>query len=109
MPSAAAALALSAIASGSSRSKALPASSASSEGCSVAARSGSSARTFSGCAPTGNLDPRAARAVLELLRERVLESAGSGVLITHSRAAAATADRVLTFDGRRLTPLGEGA
>ena len=59
--------------------------------------------------PTGNLDPRAARAVLELLRERVLESAGSGVLITHSRAAAATADRVLTFDGRRLTPLGEGA
>jgi len=59
--------------------------------------------------PTGNLDPRTAHSVLELLRERVLQGAGSGVLITHSRAAAETADRILTFDGRCLTPLVEGA
>ncbi len=54
--------------------------------------------------PTGNLDPRTAGQVLELLRERIREGGGSGILITHSRAAAATADRVLLLDGRRLAP-----
>ena len=54
--------------------------------------------------PTGNLDPRTASLVLELLRECVHAEAASGVLITHSRAAADTADRILLLDGRRLSP-----
>jgi len=58
--------------------------------------------------PTGNLDPRSAGQILALLRERIRDSGGSGILITHSRAAAATADRVLLLDGRRLTAAETG-
>ena len=51
--------------------------------------------------PTGNLDPATAERVLGLLREQV-HGAGAGcLLVTHSAAAAAHADRVL-----RLTPTG---
>jgi putative ABC transport system ATP-binding protein len=51
--------------------------------------------------PTGNLDPDTANQVLSLLRERVKEAGGAGILVTHSERAAATADRilVLTADG----------
>jgi putative ABC transport system ATP-binding protein len=45
--------------------------------------------------PTGNLDPESANQVLGLLREQVKESGAAGILVTHSRAAAQTADRVL--------------
>jgi putative ABC transport system ATP-binding protein len=45
--------------------------------------------------PTGNLDPETAGQVLELLRGQVKESGAAGILVTHSRAAAQTADRVL--------------
>jgi putative ABC transport system ATP-binding protein len=55
--------------------------------------------------PTGNLDPRTAGHVLELLRAQVHAQGASGVLITHSRAAAETADRILVLDGRRLVPV----
>jgi len=55
--------------------------------------------------PTGNLDPRTAGDVLQLLRERILEAGGAGILITHSRAVAETADRAYVLDGRALTPL----
>ncbi len=55
--------------------------------------------------PTGNLDPRTATQVLALLRAQVKSNAGAGVLITHSHAAAETADRILVLDGRSLTPL----
>jgi putative ABC transport system ATP-binding protein len=55
--------------------------------------------------PTGNLDPRTAGQVLALLREQVKSEGGGGLLITHSRAAAATADRAYEFDGRALRPL----
>jgi putative ABC transport system ATP-binding protein len=55
--------------------------------------------------PTGNLDPRTATDVLQLLRERILEAGGAGILITHSRAVADTADRAYALDGRTLTPL----
>ncbi|MGA1497066.1 MAG: ABC transporter ATP-binding protein [Steroidobacteraceae bacterium] len=55
--------------------------------------------------PTGNLDPTTASRVLELLRERIVGQGASGVLITHSRAAAATAQRVMVLDGRSLRPL----
>jgi putative ABC transport system ATP-binding protein len=54
--------------------------------------------------PTGNLDPRTATQILALLREQVRENAGSAILITHSRAAAATADSVHVLDGRRIEP-----
>jgi putative ABC transport system ATP-binding protein len=54
--------------------------------------------------PTGNLDPRTAGAVLALLRDQAKANAGAGVLITHSLAAAETADRILVLDGRTLTP-----
>jgi len=44
--------------------------------------------------PTGNLDPESAAQVLALLRSCVKEEGAAGILITHSRAAAATADRI---------------
>jgi putative ABC transport system ATP-binding protein len=51
--------------------------------------------------PTGNLDTDTARQVLRVLREQIKRTAGGGVLVTHSAAAAATTDRVyvLTADG----------
>ncbi len=57
--------------------------------------------------PTGNLDPRTAAQVLELLRAEVHRQGASGILITHSRAAADTTDRILVLDGRGLAPAGE--
>ena len=44
--------------------------------------------------PTGNLDAESADAVLRLLRERVKAQRSIGILVTHSSAAAATADRI---------------
>jgi putative ABC transport system ATP-binding protein len=55
--------------------------------------------------PTGNLDPRSAAQTLALLRAQVKANAGAGILITHSRAAAETADRILVLDGAGLKPL----
>jgi putative ABC transport system ATP-binding protein len=54
--------------------------------------------------PTGNLDPRSAAQTLALLRAQVKANAGAGVLITHSRAAAETADRILILDVGGLKP-----
>ena len=53
--------------------------------------------------PTGNLDADTARQVLDLLRTQLRESGASGILATHSRAAAETTDRVyvLTAAGIR--------
>jgi len=45
--------------------------------------------------PTGNLDPDTAHDVLALLRREIKESGASGIIVTHSLAAAASADRVL--------------
>ena len=58
--------------------------------------------------PTGNLDPRTATQVLALLKSQVGAHGGAGILITHSRAAAATADRAYELDGRQLLPLALG-
>ncbi len=55
--------------------------------------------------PTGNLDPRSAAQTLALLRAQVKANAGAGILITHSRAAAETADRILVLDAGGLKPL----
>jgi len=57
--------------------------------------------------PTGNLDTRSAAQILALLRSQVKANAGAGILITHSRMAADTADRILVLDGAGLHPLGE--
>jgi putative ABC transport system ATP-binding protein len=54
--------------------------------------------------PTGNLDPQTAKHVIALLRDSVKGSGAAAVLATHSRAAAASADRVY-----RLTPDGLSA
>jgi putative ABC transport system ATP-binding protein len=54
--------------------------------------------------PTGNLDPRSAAQTLELLRTQVKANAGAGILITHSKTAAETADRILVLDARGLHP-----
>ena len=58
--------------------------------------------------PTGNLDPRTAAQTLALLRAQVKSNAGAGVLITHSRTAAETADRILILDADGLRPHGIG-
>jgi putative ABC transport system ATP-binding protein len=55
--------------------------------------------------PTGNLDPRNAAQTLKLLRDQVKRNAGAGLLITHSRAAAETADRILLLDAQGLHPV----
>jgi len=54
--------------------------------------------------PTGNLDPETARSILVLLREQVKRGGGAGILVTHSAAAAATADRVLVLTADGLHP-----
>ena len=59
--------------------------------------------------PTGNLDARTAVQTLELLRDQIKENAGAGILITHSRAAADTADRILVLDAAGLRPLAATA
>jgi putative ABC transport system ATP-binding protein len=58
--------------------------------------------------PTGNLDPRSAAQTLALLRAQVKSNAGAGILITHSRTAAETADRVLVLEAEGLRPLAPG-
>ena len=47
--------------------------------------------------PTGNLDPTTAERVLDVLASQVRSEGAACVLVTHSRAAAARADRVLTL------------
>jgi putative ABC transport system ATP-binding protein len=51
--------------------------------------------------PTGNLDPVTAEQVMGVLRQQVHGAGAACLLVTHSAAAAAAADRVL-----RLTPTG---
>jgi putative ABC transport system ATP-binding protein len=55
--------------------------------------------------PTGNLDPRSAAQTLALLRTQVKANAGAGILITHSRTAADTTDRILVLEPHGLRPL----
>ncbi|SHH04031.1 ABC transporter ATP-binding protein [Massilia sp. CF038] len=54
--------------------------------------------------PTGNLDPETADSVLDLLRAEVKASGASAIMVTHSHAAAARADKtlVLTRSGLEL-------
>ncbi len=52
--------------------------------------------------PTGNLDPANGSKVLALLAERIRQAGAIGILVTHSREAAATADRVLRLTAEGL-------
>jgi len=54
--------------------------------------------------PTGNLDPRTAARVIDVLISQSKEHGASLVLVTHSEGAAARADRVMvmTSDGLRV-------
>jgi putative ABC transport system ATP-binding protein len=47
--------------------------------------------------PTGNLDPDTAQGILTLLRDEIKANGASAIIVTHSHAAAATADRILTL------------
>jgi putative ABC transport system ATP-binding protein len=55
--------------------------------------------------PTGNLDPETAEGILHLLRSEIRQSGAGAIMVTHSHAAAAMADRilVLTRSGLKLT------
>lgn len=44
--------------------------------------------------PTGNLDAESAQEVLALLRDQLRRDGAAGILVTHSEAAARTADRI---------------
>ena len=54
--------------------------------------------------PTGNLDPETAGGILHLLRTEIKSSGAGAIMVTHSHAAAALADRtfVLTRAGLKL-------
>jgi putative ABC transport system ATP-binding protein len=54
--------------------------------------------------PTGNLDPETADGILRLLRAEIKASGAGAIMVTHSHAAAAMADRtfVLTRSGLKL-------
>jgi putative ABC transport system ATP-binding protein len=53
--------------------------------------------------PTGNLDTRRSREVLELLSEICRESKTAVLLVTHDPQATAVADRVLALQDGRIT------
>jgi len=53
--------------------------------------------------PTGNLDPDTAERVIELLAAQVRAEGAACVLVTHSRAAASRADRVLRLSAQGIT------
>jgi putative ABC transport system ATP-binding protein len=54
--------------------------------------------------PTGNLDPATAARIMEVLRGQARDSGAALVLVTHSRAAAALADRVLLLRSDGISP-----
>ncbi len=58
--------------------------------------------------PTGNLDPDTAHEILQLIRNEIKANGAMGILVTHSHAAAATADRVLQLTKEGLQPAEPG-
>ena len=52
--------------------------------------------------PTGNLDPESAAQVTALLRDQLRAQGAAGILVTHSLAAARTADRVMQLSAQGL-------
>lgn len=58
--------------------------------------------------PTGNLDPDTAHEILQLMRTEIKANGAMGILVTHSHAAAATADGVLNLTKDGLQPAKSG-
>ncbi|MFC3076548.1 ABC transporter ATP-binding protein [Phenylobacterium terrae] len=58
--------------------------------------------------PTGNLDPETAEKVLALFEGEVRRAGAGAILVTHSEAAAAAADRVLRLTSRGLEARDDG-
>jgi putative ABC transport system ATP-binding protein len=58
--------------------------------------------------PTGNLDPASAAQVIGMLRDAVATSGAACVLATHSRAAAAAADRICRLTASGLVAAAGG-
>lgn len=56
--------------------------------------------------PTGNLDPTTAALVMDLLVAQTREHGAALVLVTHSQAAAARADRALRLTAQGIRPAG---
>jgi putative ABC transport system ATP-binding protein len=54
--------------------------------------------------PTGNLDPETAGGILHLLRAEIKDSGAGAIMVTHSHAAAAMADRILVLTRSGLIP-----
>lgn len=56
--------------------------------------------------PTGNLDPETADTILALLRREIKATGAAAIMVTHSHAAAAQADKilVLSHSGLHLLP-----
>jgi len=54
--------------------------------------------------PTGNLDPETAEGILHLLRAEIKDSGAGAIMVTHSHAAAAMADRILVLTRSGLIP-----
>jgi putative ABC transport system ATP-binding protein len=52
--------------------------------------------------PTGNLDPDTAHQILMLLRNEIKANLATAIMVTHSRAAAAMADRTLVLSKNGL-------
>lgn len=52
--------------------------------------------------PTGNLDPDTAHEILQLMRTEIKANGATGILVTHSHVAAATADLVLHLTKKGL-------
>jgi len=58
--------------------------------------------------PTGNLDPDTAHEILQLIRREIKANGATGIIMTHSHMAAATADRVLNLTQNGLYPAQSG-
>jgi putative ABC transport system ATP-binding protein len=57
--------------------------------------------------PTGALDPKTARQVMDLLFETAQEDGRGLILVTHDHVLARRADHVYLLDGGRLSPAGD--
>ena len=55
--------------------------------------------------PTGNLDSETAARILQLFADSTRNSGSAGLLVTHSAAAAAIADRTLALTATGLAPV----
>ncbi|MXS86462.1 ABC transporter ATP-binding protein [Nitrosomonas sp. HPC101] len=55
--------------------------------------------------PTGNLDQDTSREILQLIRSEIKANQASAIIVTHSRPAAETADKILLLNRHGLAPV----